>query len=413
MSDIKLMDDAETVPIEDVKPHPNNPKKHPEDQVKRIAASISEYDWDVPIVVDEDLVIIKGHGRLKAAKKLNLDEVPVIIRDDLNKAEAKGSRIADNKTTEGDYDDKLLAATLKELDEEDADLETGMSDEEIDDILAEVEEDQQVEDPEAGGEKKTNEDAVTSRGEVWILGQHRLKIGDATDKEDVKDLMDGEKADMVFTDPPYGIDYQSNHREDQFEKLEGDEDVPDEPLMHVDYATAEDFAVYVWTRWDVYPAWFDKVADLAEPKNLIVWKKASGMGDLEGSYQPNHELCIYATSGRKLLRGTRDTSVWDISGDNAAEYQHPTQKPTDLAHRAIQNTCKADDTVLDLYAGSGSTLLAAEQLDRKSYHMELEPVYADVIIQRYKQLSGLDAKRQSDGDMFSDINGSDTRGGDE
>jgi DNA modification methylase len=224
-------------------------------------------------------------------------------------------------------------------------------------------------------------------GDIWQLGNHRLMCGDSTDAETVAKLMNGKKADMVFTDPPYGYNYQSNMRvkSEKFDILMNDDKILDfmKPLKAVNNGF-----VFVCTTWKVLDKWlplFNKYYNLT---NMIIWDKGGGgIGDLKHTFLTDYEIILCSNNEREIT-GKRLGSVWNISKDNANEYIHATQKPVKLSATAIENTTKENEIVLDLFGGSGSTLIACEQLKRICYMMELDPKYCDVIINRWEKYTG-------------------------
>jgi len=386
--------DTETIEVEKLIPYANNPKEHPEEQVNEIASSIKNYGFVQPIVTDADNEIIIGHGRLEAAKKLGLDEVPVIKHEDITEAEAQALRLADNKIADTGMEQEKLAVELDQLTDQEnyEELVTGFTEERTSEILDEYREQTEGELEEPDTPEMEEVETDIQEGEVYQLGDHRLMCGDATDEDDVETLMDGKKADMVFTDPPYGIDYQSNHREAQFEKLENDHKIIDAEKILYPNVNGH---LYVCTGEQVYPIWREKFS--GGYKNTIIWQKDSqGMGDLENDYAPLYEMIIYCNPNNTSLNGHREPNVWEISRDDVNEYKHPTQKPVKLPAKAIQNSSNKEETVLDAFGGSGSTLLAAEQTNRKCLMMELEPKYCQVIIDRWENLTGQQAEKLKD-----------------
>lgn len=216
---------------------------------------------------------------------------------------------------------------------------------------------------------------------------HRLMCGDSTSIDDVEKLMNGNKADMVFTDPPYGYNYQSNMRTktEKFDVLMNDDKILDfmTPLKIVN-----DGFVFVCTTWKVLDKWIPLFNEYYNLSNMIIWNKGGGgIGDLKHTFSTDYEI-ILCSNNEKEITGKRIGSVWSISKDNANDYIHATQKPVELSATAIKNVTKENNIVLDLFGGSGSTLIACEQLNRKCYMMELDPKYVDVIIQRWEQFTG-------------------------
>lgn len=354
-----------------IQPYPKNAKKHPKKQVQQIANSIKEFGFNQPIVIDKNNVVIVGHGRLEAAKLLGLQDVPVMTVD-LTEEQAKAYRLADNKLNESEWDMDLVIEELKGLSEEMLDL-TGFDK----DLIIEPEEnDDEV--------PEVPEEPQSKLGDLYELGNHRVLCGDSTKIEDVERLMDGKKADMVFTDPPYGVSYQSNMRTktEKFDVIKND-DVIDGRAVEIAYEYSTGW-VLVCTGWTVLTKWLEIIND--EVTNLIVWDKGGGgMGDLKHSLLTDYELIMAYNRGNEIV-GKRLGSVWSIGKDFAGSYAHPTQKPVELPAQAIKTF--STGSVLDLFLGSGSTLIACEQTDRTCYGMELDPKYVDVIVQRYVDYTG-------------------------
>lgn len=394
--------------ITTIKPYGKNAKKHPDKQIKQVADSIQEFGFNQPIVVDMKGVVVVGHGRLEAAKLLGMTEVPCIELN-LTEEQAKSYRLADNKLNESDWDMELLIPELKELSAPMFNL-TGFSA----DLLIENE-DRDDDVPEAPERSKL--------GDVYQIGKHRILCGDSTKIEDVSKLMDGTKADMVFTDPPYNVNYSGRGKETS-NTIENDnmsKEAFDEFLFATfqAYKTATKISApfYVCHSSSSQIAFEQAMAktDLIV-KNQIIWNKTiASMG--WGDYRRKHEPIFYATYGKKKVKFYGDrreytvwneswnigriekmlkaiatkqerggSTVWTIGRDQ--NYKHPTQKPIELLIIALANSSKAEDIVLDLFLGSGSTLIGCEKSNRICYGMELDPKYIDVIVQRYVNFTG-------------------------
>lgn len=232
-------------------------------------------------------------------------------------------------------------------------------------------------------------------GDVYQLGNHRLMCGDSTSITDVEKLMDGEKADMVFTDPPYGYNYQSNMREksQKFDVIENDDKILD---FFPNIQLVCNGFVFICTTWKVLDKWIPLFKKYHELSNMIIWDKGGGgIGDLKHTFATDYEVILCASNGKEIT-GKRIGSVWSINKDGANEYVHPTQKPVKLSEFAIRNTTNIGDVVLDLFGGSGSTLIGCEQLKRSCYMMEYDPKYVDVIIDRWEKFTGGKAVRVND-----------------
>jgi DNA modification methylase len=388
----------ETRLVADLIPYAANSRTHSDAQVAQIAASIKEFGWTNPILIDDDNTIIAGHGRLLAARKLGMEEVPAIILDHLTKAQQRALVIADNQLAlNAGWDMDMLKAEIEDLNLENFNLELlGFDDDFLDGLL---------ETAPSGG--KTNEDAVpevpetpkTVLGDVWVLGNHRLMCGDSTSIDAVDKLMDGAKADMVFTDPPYGVEYQSNMRTKtaKFDVIKNDDTFLDIAAIVEACSTGW---VFVWTSWKVQNRWIEHFESFGYPTNIVVWHKpGGGIGDLKRTFSSDYEIALVWHRGAELC-GKRIGSVWTINKDAASSYIHPTQKPVALASEALDKTTPIGASVLDLFGGSGSTLIACEKTKRQARLMELDPKYCDVIIKRWQDFTGKKAVHAETGEAF-------------
>lgn len=390
------------IKTKDLIPYANNSRTHSDEQVLQIASSIKEFGFLNPIIIDGGNGIVAGHGRVMAAKKLGIEELPCIDASHLTEAQKKAYIIADNKLAlNAGWDDEILRVEFEALKELDFDLElTGFSlDEigelEIEELAPEYEEDADGEVIEPPAEPKTKE------GDVWVLGKHRLMCGDSTSIDAVERLLDGAKIDLVFTDPPYGVEYQSNMRTktQKFDMLKNDDAFLD--VAPVIEATTKGW-VFVWTSWKVQHKWIDLFESFGYPSNIVIWHKpGGGMGDLGKTFISDYEVALVWHRGAELC-GKRIGSVWRVAKDGASTYVHPTQKPVELSEEAIDKTTKNGASVLDLFGGSGSTLIGCEKTNRKAYLMELDPKYCDVIINRWQTLTGKEAVLESTGEKFND-----------
>lgn len=362
--------------ISEIKPYLNNAKKHPESQVKKVADSIKAFGFNQPIVVDKDNVIIVGHGRYLAAQLLELKEVPV-LKLNLTKEQTDAYRLADNKLNESEWDMQLVIDELKGLSTEMFNL-TGFDS----DLLIDADEKDDV-----------LPEGVPSRsklGDLYELGQHRVLCGDSTSTDDVGKLMCGQKADMVFTDPPYGIDYSGGRTQVVATKTYGK--LKNDTLQGVDLGNliSQVFS-FNKSEADVYicvsPIMQTPFLNFIENNDkkvdaVIVWdKKNAGLGYM--AYRRQTEFILFIKGGAFHKGDKSDFDLWSIGKDNTSDYVHGTQKPVALSSRAIINSCKEEDIVLDFFLGSGSTLIASEKTKRICYGMELDPKYVDVIVQRY------------------------------
>lgn len=383
-----------TVPVAELIPYARNSRTHSPQQVDKIAASIREFGFLNPIIVDGQNGIVAGHGRVMAAQKLGLASLPVIEAAHLTEAQKRAYVIADNRLAlDAGWDNDMLKIELQDLDAEGFDLSlTGFNPDEIGNFLAE---------PTAG---LTDEDAVpevpavpmTVEGDVWVLGRHRLMCGDSTSIDAVERLMAGRKADLLFTDPPYGYKYESNYQ-NKHSMLLNDDVMLD--FMPAAFAVMfENSAAYVCGSFQSISKWIDYVSEHLSYKNLIVWKKNNwSMGDLKGSFAGQHELIIFAHKGRVDLIGKRDPDVWSF--DRVPPEIHPTQKPVEMIEYALSKV--KSGCVFDLFGGSGSTLIACEKTNRDCRMMELDPKYCDVIIKRWQDFTGQEATLEGSGETFN------------
>jgi len=363
-----------------IKPYAKNAKTHPEDQVQLIANSIKEFGFKTPIVVDENLVIIQGHGRRLASQSLGLKTIPCVIADDLSKEQVKMLRLADNKVAESEWDIETLDMELSELN----DLFT------LDDFGFDFEMPNDYDENEADIVPELEENPCIKRGDLIELSNHRLLCGDSTYEADVEKLMNGKKADMVFTDPPYGVDFQSNMRtkSKKFEVLKNDDIFLTEWIPFIN-KYSKGF-VFVWTSWKVVNKWIDICKSIGDMSNMIIWfKGGGGIGDLKRTFLSDYEIALVYHRCADI-QDKRLGSVWQVSKDGVNDYAHPTQKPVELMEKGIFNCSKTKNIVMDLFLGSGSTLIACENLTRKCYGMELDEKYAQVIIQRWCDYTSID-----------------------
>lgn len=381
------------VPIDSLQALPGNPRRG---DVDAVAASLSRFGQRKPIVVRrDDGTIIAGNHTWQAAKKLGWSEIAVAYVGD-DDVTAQAYALADNRTAElGDYDDELLKALIDSVGEVDPELlkDTGWSDDAVKELLEKIE----SENPKVIDEDEVPElpvQAKTKLGDLYHLGRHRLLCGDSTDEATVACLMDGEKADMVFTDPPYGVSYTGGlqFKDGIVEKNNREMIKNDDVDIYEDvFKMLSKFSngpCYVWFAGTKASSLYVAAEEYGEIHALIIWVKNGGYGALNANYKQKHEPCIYWKPKGKTLNfigSTTETTIWEINKDGRNNL-HPTQKPVALPSKAIQN--HNAKTILDLFGGSGSTLIASEQIDRTCYMMELDPKYCDVIIQRWENLTG-------------------------
>lgn len=375
--------------INEVIPYSNNPRKN-DNAVDAVAESIKQCGYCSPIVIDEDNVILAGHTRLKALKKLKWKEVECVRKTGLTEEQKKKYRILDNKTNElAEWDFDLLEEEIDGLDFDGFDFGFEMS---------EFEEPQTIIEDEPPEVDEENE-PITQLGDIWQLGRHRLMCGDSTDVLNYKHLTQGAKVDLVFTDPPYNVDYSNIDRpkpsKHDLGKIKndimGEEDFYNflvSIYKRLDEATKEDSSFYIWYA-DKSTIPFYKALQETNIKfnQMLIWKKPLLLG--RNRYQYAYEPCIFGVKGSPYFTDDRTkTTVWDFGGYDKSKNVHPTQKPLFLPSEAIQNSSRENEIVLDVFGGSGSTLIACEQLNRKAYLMELEPKWCDVIVKRWEEFTG-------------------------
>lgn len=371
------------ISIEKLKPAEYNPRKDlkPEDEeYQKIKKSLVEFGYVAPVIVNADMTVIGGHQRLKVLKELSYTEIECNVVD-LDKDKEKALNIALNKIT-GEWDNAKLEELLAELKETNIDIDmTGFSFDEVDNMLKDITGSKE-DDFDVDQALNEIEEPTSKPGDIWILGRHRLMCGDSTQKENVMRLMNNQEADMVFTDPPYNMSF--NGRSGNFEVIENDnleekefENFIDK-FLNVLSETVKPNAYYICCNWFFYGLLQLKL----KPKACIVWAKNTfGLGK---GYRHQHEFILFDGFIKEDIKN--ETDLWTINRDK--EYVHPTQKPVDLSVRAIKNSSYENDIILDLFGGSGSTLIAAEQIQRTCYVMELDPKYCDVIIKRWENLTG-------------------------
>lgn len=374
------------LPVSEVRPYEKNPRKNAE-AVKYVRASIEKFGFKQPIIVDSNRVIIAGHTRLEAAKSLGMAEVPCIVADDLTDAQVKALRLADNKVAEfSEWEMNLLGEELGELAEiSDIDMgDFGFDLSEFDNIGLNDEETEVVED-----EVPEEVEPVCQRGEIWLLGEHRLMCGDSTKAEDVARLMDGEKADGVLTDPPFGNDlgYGRGQLGERYIANDSDTKVLSSFFAPLDSVLKNNTHCLVWIQWRTFST-LEKAFEKYKLRTVVIWDKMQP-GLSGGGFAEQYEMMCVFIKGH-ATQNEYCGNVWQISRehDKRSESEHPHKKPIALLGKALNLCSKEGDIILDLFGGSGSTMMACEQLNRKCRMMEFDPHYCDVIIARWEKLTG-------------------------
>jgi len=450
---VKLPSELGYWPIDQLKPYERNPRTHTPEQIRKIAASLLEYGWTNPILVDSDLGIIAGHGRLLAARELGISFVPAIELSHLTEAQKRAYVIADNRLAlDAGWDEELLAEEMQALDDLDFNLElTGFDLDELGSLIEEetTEEAQAPEPP---------EDPVSQAGDLWILGDHRLLCDDSGNPGAVDRLLSGATIHLVNTDPPYNVKVEPRSNNaiaaglSSFPATQGtseatdDQETPargrttarrkgkaraagkmrpkDRPLAN-DFVTPEAFD-------ELLQSWFGNLARVLEPgRAFYIWGgyancanyppvlKSNGLYFSQAviwvkehpvltrkDFMGNHEWCFYGWkegAAHKFYGPSNAVDVWSVKKVNPQSMVHLTEKPVELAVRAIQYSSKPGEHVLDLFGGSGSTLIAAERTSRRGFLIELDPAYCDVIIQRWQTETGQQATLEASGVSYDDV----------
>ena len=391
-------------------PYISNSRTHSQAQVTQVAASIKEFGFTNPLLLDEQNGIIAGHGRLQAAKQLSLKEVPTITLKGLTNVQRKAYIIADNKLAlNAGWDDELLALELASLKDEDFDLSfTGFDVDELA-LLLEPEQVEGLTDEDAVPELP--ETPVSVLGDIWILGNHRLMCGDSTSIDTVERLMNGQKADCVITDPPYNQETDGGIKGEIGKSL-GKQSADIEHLCNFE---PEDFLsvlplthsknklnATVFCNKDLIPRYLNWAVDSGYSFNILIWKKPSAI-PLGVSYMPDIEYMLVFRKSAKFntrIESVRYSKVLECKRETGL---HPTMKPIELIENQLQIVSDKRDLVLDLFGGSGSTLIACEKHGRKCFINELDPKYCDVIIKRWQEFTGKEATQEETGKTYNEL----------
>lgn len=390
----------ETADINTIKPYENNPRKLKDSAIEKVAMSLKEYGFRQPIVVDKDRIIVVGHTRYRASKKLGFKEVPITIADNLTPEQINAYRIADNRTAEeSEWDSELLKMEIKELEAKDFKLDLlGFNEDQLNDMLFEEKQGLTDEDevPEAP------EEPITKLGDIWKLGKHKLICGDSTILNNYEKLFSENKADLLMTDPPYNVDYEGKTKDKL--TIQNDSKNDDDFLQFLTDAF-NNCAIHLKLGCSFYifhSDWYGlefrqsiKNSDLELKQNLIWAKNSMVMGRQD--YQWQHEPCLYGWkrgASHSWFSDRKQTTI--IKYDRPSKSKlHPTMKPVGLVEYLIKNSSKQEDIVLDPFLGSGTTLIACEKQSRICFGIELDPKYCDVIIKRWENFTGAKAKLEN------------------
>jgi len=420
----KMADHIELKSVKELIPYSKNARTHSENQVAQIANSIIEFGFTNPILIDSNKGIIAGHGRLMAAKKLNLPQVPVVILDHLTEAQKRAYIIADNKLAENaGWDEEILANELNDLKQEDFDLDLiGFEDQELEKLFTNLYEDEEKEEE----LPDLDENPISKQGDIWLLGDHKLICGDSCKLETYNLLLENELADMTFIDPPYNVDYGNSMKDNLIGKVNkktgktyknasgrrtilNDNLGNDFPKFLFDICSN----ILNFTKGACYICMSSSELHTLQKaftdaggkwSTFIIWAKnhfTLGRSDYQRQYEPI--LYGWKEKNDHYWCGDRNQSdVWYFNKPNKSKL-HPTMKPVDLCKKAILNSSKTDDIILDPFGGSGSTLIAAEQVKRRCRIIELDQKYVDVIIKRWQNISGQEATLLQTGETFNNI----------
>lgn len=435
MSDIPHLDGQKLVqlPLACLKPHPDNPRTHSKEQVRKIASSIRRFGFRNPILIDEDNNVVAGHGRLLAAAELGMEDVPTLLLSGMTEAERRAYLIADNRLAEcAGWDDAKLASELAAIATLDGELDlalTGFDGGELEKLLEAVAagpvaaDDVQTPDPDAP--------VVSRSGDVWIMGKHRLVVGDARDPAVFEQLMRGEKAQMVITDPPYNVPINGHVcglgkvKHEEFAMASGEmsraefEDFLTSVLGNLAAFSRDGSIHFVFMDWrhieEILAAGRSAYDEL---KNLVVWNKDNG--GMGAFYRSKHELVFVFKKGKKKhinnfelgQHGRYRANVWDYAGISSVGSDrdeqlamHPTTKPVAMFADAIRDCSRRGGIVLDAFGGSGTTLVAAEETGRKARLVEIDPRYADTSVRRWQAMTGKQAVLEASGVPFDELEG--------
>ena len=405
-------DKVERRKVSDLTPYARNSRTHSDEQVAQIAASIKEWGWTVPVLIEPDGGIIAGHGRVMAAQRLGIAEVPCMVADGWSEGQKRAYIIADNKLAlNAGWDDEMLAVEFAELGEMGFDLGlTGFGEMELASLLADKTEG--LTDPDAVPDAP--EIPVTVEGDVWLLGRHRIICGSSTEADTVEKVLNGVEPHLMVTDPPYGVEYDADWR-NGVKRADGsivqaravgkvlNDDNAD---WREAWALFPGDVAYVWHA-GVHAG---SVADSLTACDLlirsqIIWAK-NQMAISRGDYHWQHEPCWYAVrKGRKghYDGGRKQTTLWQIDKPRKSETGHSTQKPVECMKRPIENNSSPGQAIYEPFSGSGTTIIAAEMTGRHCYAIELNPAYVDVAVKRWQEFTGQSATLEGDGRTFDEI----------
>lgn len=383
--------EMQLVPIEKLVPYVNNARTHSPEQINKLRSSLREFGFINPVIIDRDYGVIAGHGRILAAKEEGIKDIPCVFADHLTEAQKKAYIIADNRMAmDAGWDEELLRVEIEALQAEAFDLSlTGFDEKELADLF---QEDSEVEDDDFDVDGELKEPAVTKMGDVWTLGRHRLVCGDSTKEETYEVLMQGQKANLVLTDPPYNVNYEGAAGKIKNDNMAGDKFYQFllDAFTNMEKVMANDASIYVFHA-DTEGLNFRKAfADAGfYLSGCCIWMKPSLVLG-RSPYQWQHEPCLYGWKKKgkhQWYADRKQTTIWSFE-KTKKNTDHPTMKPIPLLAYPIKNSTMSNTLVLDPFGGSGSTLIACEQTDRSCFTIELDEKFCDVIVKRYIEQVG-------------------------
>nr|WP_312059900.1 site-specific DNA-methyltransferase [Anaerotignum sp.] len=392
---MKTTEEMKLLPIDELIPYANNARTHSKEQITKIRSSLREFGFVNPVLIDKDKNIIAGHGRCEAAKAEGIKEVPCVMVEHLTEAQKKAYIIADNKLAlDAGWDNEILAVELESLKDLNFDVElTGFNAAEIDDLFSNIH-DKEVSDDDFDVDAALEEEPISKQGDLWLLGRHRLVCGDSTKAETYESLMDGKKANLVVTDPPYGVSYNGSQGTIQNDNLKDDEfyQFLYDAFINMENHMANDASIYVFhadTKGHIFRKAFQDAGFYLS--GVCQWVKQSLVLG-RSPYQWKHEPCLFGWKKKgkhKWYAGRAETTVWEFDKPSKNNL-HSTMKPVPLLAYPIKNSSLTNSIVLEPFGGSGSTWIACEQTDRICYGAELDERFVDVIVKRFIDHVGTD-----------------------
>jgi site-specific DNA-methyltransferase (adenine-specific) len=399
-------------PLERLKPYSRNARTHSQAQIDKIAASIAEFGFTNPILVDSSDGIIAGHGRLMGAQKLGMDTVPVVVLDYLTDSQRRAYILADNRLAlDAGWDEEILAAELADLEVDGFDLElTGFSDEELADLMSDEDIPTVLDEDTVNAVPEVRPEPVSRLGDVWLLGKHRVMCGDSLSIDQVEQLMGGALADLLLTDPPYNVAYEGKTAEALTIENDSMADGDFRQFLRDAFAAADAVmrpgaGFYIWHADSEGFNFRGAARDVGwKVRQCLIWNKnAFVLGRQD--YHWKHEPCLYGwKEGAAHYWGSdrSQTTVLDFNRPSR-NAEHPTMKPVELFEYQVRNSCPPGGVTLDLFGGSGTTLLACEISGHVARLMELDPRYVDVIVVRWQEATGRTAHLEATGQSFADL----------